>query len=253
MFSQLPSFLSLCRHRAFGDRSIFRRRFAGQSFSGKRGAFCSYLLLLSFTFSLCCLLLPLSLQAQENDTPERFLTKLAEKTADVSSFSCSFEQQRFVRIFSKPVTFYGQLTVSKPDKIRWQVLKPLLSTVLIDGTKGLRCNGNGEPFRFDLQSDPTMQVIFDQFTGWMKYDFNKLQKFYSISLPKKNSLELVPRQQQVQEIISSIRIDFSPDNMQPNRIEIAEQGTDRTILTFGDYVIAPPVSASYFSQCSSDD
>lgn len=213
------------------------------------------------TWLLCLLLmmlLPLSplatnlVHARDDRELQSFLEKVRSRSDKIKTLSCKLIQERHLALFSKPVIFEGRLAVVRPRKLRWQFTTPVPSLLLLDDEKGLRCNDDTPPVRFDLQTDPIMRMVAEQLWTWLDNDYTKLDQQYRLTLSNDSSLLIEPKETTVAEVIAAIRISFHPENLQPERVEITEPGGDRTIITFRDFQLDLPLADSLFNQCSDE-
>jgi len=137
---------------------------------------------------------PISLaSAIETDNElDLLIRQIQKKSSSIQAFSCKFNQTRHLAIFSKPVVFSGILTLSKPDKLRWQVTDPIPSVILLNNTKGMRCSGHSKQFSFDLASGPKMHLIYKQFFQWLSGSIDTLHEFYEVKQLSKYRIALMP-------------------------------------------------------------
>lgn len=201
---------------------------------------------LFFVFSLFC---GAAGADSGNDQLSAFLQAVEEKAAGIASFTCSFEQQRHLAIFSRPVTFHGRLALVRPDRLRWEVISPIPSAMIFNGTTGLRCSGQSPPTRFDLDEDPVMRMVARQLWTWMDSSYADLLASYHIEMISQGTLLLTPREKAFSKIINAIRIEFDPETLQPARVVILETGEDYTEISFSGYDFSPNLSETDFSQC----
>ncbi len=180
---------------------------------------------------------------------DRFLNKIDKKASQVESFQCQFKQEKHLEIFARPVVFEGMLSVSRPDRLRWEFTKPLPSVLIFNGKKGIRCSGSSEPVYFDLAADPVMRAVAQQLWGWLGGRYLKLKDQYHMQLDGEDVLRLTPRDEGVAGFVKEIVVVFDPVSLQASQTVIHEPGGDRTILFFQEYRINQPQPASLFASC----
>jgi outer membrane lipoprotein carrier protein len=184
----------------------------------------------------------------ENDL-NNFLQKIETKASTVEAFSCNFEQQRHLSIFSKPILFYGTLSIDRPDKMRWEITKPVPSVMLLDGEKGLHCSGSKPPRKFNTVTDPIMKIVSTQLWSWLSGDYLALRENYTISTKDNYDIILEPKEKGFSKVISSVLVQFSSTTLQPKSVTINEAGQDRTEIFFSDYILNTSFPYDHFSQC----
>jgi len=180
---------------------------------------------------------------------EIFLAKVAEKVAETGSVSCKFEQKRNLAVFSKPVIFHGRMAVQRPDKLRWENISPVPSVMIFSGKSGMRCNGDVEPLRFDLATDPVMKMVAEQIWTWADSAYDKLRDQYAISLTAPHTVELIPHGGKLAETVAVIRVTFGSLTLQPETVLIREKEGDETELRFYEYVSGEQLPESLFNSC----
>ena len=215
----------------------------------------------SFTTPLCSLIVSCALgfsilfaaETVKADELSSLLQKVEEKAASVSAFSCAFRQERRLALFSKPVVFRGDLTIVRPDRLRWEFVRPVPSVLIVNGTRGLRCSGTADPQKFELSGNPVMRTVFEQLWAWMNGEYRRMQEAYDITMtpPQSTGIVLTPREQAMAGVIAEIKILFDPLSLQPVHVEIQEVSGDTTLLDFTDYNLAPSIDEDFFEQCSS--
>ncbi len=205
------------------------------------------------TLTALCLFVPAQTIFADSDKDLPALLKVLEaKAAEVRTLTCNLKQERHLAIFSQPVVFRGRLALARPDKLRWEFSSPIHSVLIFNGTHGIRCRGESDPLRFDLNADPVMQMVSRQIWTWMDGAYSSLRKSYRIAaLDPGPGLVIFPKDKKLAGVISRIEISFHPDFLQPTRVEIQEQGKDYTVITFSDHVLNRSIDESLFIQCSS--
>ncbi len=198
-------------------------------------------------FSLS-LLLVLAGQPAMADELADFVAAIEEKSASLTSFSCSFVQERHLSLFNQVVIFKGELAISRPDRLRWAFLDPVPSVLLFNGRTGLRCNDQVEPVAFDLDSDPVMAMVAQQLWTWLDGRYAKLTAMYDLALQDRTTLLVTPKETAMTRFIERVVITFDPHTLQPVQVDIIEPGGDMTRLRFGAYQIGV-LPARLFEDC----
>ncbi|MBU0483428.1 MAG: outer membrane lipoprotein carrier protein LolA [Proteobacteria bacterium] len=193
---------------------------------------------------------PVLAVAEEGATDlESFLQKIELNSASINSFSCDFIQVRHLAIFPQPVKFSGRLTLSRPDRLRWEFITPLPSVLVLNGKKGLKCNDRGPVLEFDLALDPVMRVVAAQLWAWTSGSYRELQDDFDFELLPGPSLVFAPVQKGAASFIGKIKVVFDPEFLQPLEVEITEPGGDRTALFFSGYQRNIDLPATLFTEC----
>ncbi|MBW1939470.1 MAG: outer membrane lipoprotein carrier protein LolA, partial [Deltaproteobacteria bacterium] len=116
--------------------------------------------------------------AKDNGKLSLFIHDIEARAATVKTLSCILKQERHLAIFARPVIFRGRMALEKPDKLRWEFTSPIPSVLIFNGAEGLKCSGNSEPQRFNLLTDPVMQMVSKQIWTWVNGSYATLQEQY---------------------------------------------------------------------------
>jgi len=192
------------------------------------------------------LLAPLAVEAESLDG---FLSRVESRSAGVHSFACDFRQERTLAIFAKPVVFSGKLYLSRPDRLRWEFTKPIASLLILDGKTGRRCGEGSPASEFSLERDPVMRLVAGQMRTWTGGNYRDLQGEFSLELKPGQILVLKPRQAGLASFLNRIEVVFDGTSLQPTRVEIHEEGGDRTVIAFTAYQLNPELPAELFAAC----
>jgi outer membrane lipoprotein-sorting protein len=190
--------------------------------------------------------------AEDNSKLSSFIHDVEAKAATVKTLTCTLKQERHLAIFARPVIFQGRMALEKPDKLRWEFTNPIPSVLILNGSEGLKCSGNSEPQRFSLAADPVMQMVSKQIWTWVNGSYSTLQEQYRMVLLEQGPcLVLTANDPKIARAISSVRISFNSDSLQPTTVRIQEPGGDHTIISFSDFILNQPMDQSLFTRCSS--
>ncbi len=178
-----------------------------------------------------------------------FLQQVEQEAEDTQTVQCSFIQERTLTIFAKPVIFKGQMQLSRPDKLRWENIDPIPSSLVFSGSRGLRCNDDAPPVHFDLQTDPVMKMVAEQIWTWADGNYEKLKNTFTITLAGESTIELIPAESG-SHVIKMIRVTFNRETLQPDTVLVLEQGGDSTKIRFFDYELNQPIAEDRFTSCA---
>jgi len=190
--------------------------------------------------------------AEDNGKLSSFIHDVEAKAATVKTLTCTLKQERHLAIFARPVIFQGRMALEKPDKLRWEFTSPIASVLILNGDGGLKCSGNSEPQRFNLLTDPVMQMVSKQIWTWVNGSYAILQEQYRVVLLEQGPcLVLTANDPKIARAISSVKISFNPYSLRPTTVRIQEPGGDHTIISFSDFILNQPMDQSLFTRCSS--
>ncbi len=203
--------------------------------------------------AISILLLPSSPALTKDLSLEELLLDIRKKSSALTALSCDFTQERSLALFNKPIVFQGQLALIRPDKLRWEFISPVPSVLIFNGDKGIRCNDNDKPVKFDLANDPVMKMVAEQLWTWLDGDYSRLEKEYAIKKTGDSAILVTPENQKTSNLIKNISIVFDGQNRQPKSVAILEPGGDKTLITFNDYQLSPTLPDTTFTTCFISD
>jgi outer membrane lipoprotein-sorting protein len=189
---------------------------------------------------------------KEDHELDLFMQKVERQAAAVESFSSNFIQTRYLSIFPRPVKFSGRLVLSRPDRLRWEFSSPLSSVLVLNGRRGIKCDGRAPIREFNLDSDPVMRMVSGQLWAWASGSYHLLREDFDFELLPGPSLVFSPREAGLGDFIQSVRVLFAKDTLHPVEVEINEPGGDRTLISFSDYQQNISPKAELFSECITD-
>lgn len=204
---------------------------------------------------LCSLFItpgPLSAIAEEGKPDlEEFLQRVERNSASINSFSCDFIQVRHLTIFPQPVKFSGRLSLSRPNKLRWEFMQPLPSVLVLNGKQGLKCEEGGPVRKFNLDTDPVMRLVAAQLWAWTSGSYREIKNDFDFELLPGPSLLFSPTKNSANPFISTIKVVFDPAFLQPVSVKINEPGGDSTVISFSGYRRNTALPPTLFTECES--
>ena len=208
--------------------------------------FASLLLFIFFSTSLCVA----TATGSSKMTPlDQLLSDIQKKVDTTQTVQCTFEQERNLSIFAQSILFTGKMELSRPDKLRWENLTPIPSVLIFAGDKGMRCNDDAPPVHFELEKDPMMKMVAEQIWTWVDGDYARLLSKYDITLSGAHEIKLIPQKREFADTITSVRVTFDNQSLQPETIHIQETEGDSTTIHFTGYRLNQPVDDTLFSAC----
>lgn len=208
--------------------------------------FASLLLFIFLSTSLC---LATESGSSETTPLDQLLSDIQKRVNTTQTVQCTFEQERNLSIFAQPILFTGKMELSRPDKLRWENLAPIPSVLIFAGDKGMRCNDDAPPVHFELEKDPMMKMVAEQIWTWVDGNYARLRSKYEITLSDKHEIKLIPQSKEFADTVTSVRVAFDSQSLQPETIHIQETEGDSTTIRFTDYRLNQPVDDTLFSAC----
>ncbi len=189
-------------------------------------------------------------RALGDDRVSCLLEEIHNKSLQIKTLRCAFDQEKHLSIFSRPVLFEGVMVLERPDKLRWEYLKPVPSVFIFNGDKGVRCGEGGLYYRFDLRKDPLMRMVATQLWTWAAGEYFRLEKTYDMSLADTQpGLVLIPKDKNQRNVVSRIIVSFEKETLYPRKVTIFEPGGDYTVISFRELRINTELSPYLFDKC----
>jgi hypothetical protein len=206
--------------------SISRRRFAAST--------------LSLTAALLAAAPARVARADDVDDLLRDIARAREK---LKTLACGFRQERVLGLLATTVVSQGELTLVRPDRMRWELKPPdeAIYWVTPEGVAYRTPQGSGKA---SPASAGALGAILDDLLTLLGGDLGKLKGRYAISVERQKegpSLALVPRVERVAKVIKRLQVELRPDLLAPRRLLLEEPGDDRATITFEPARINPAV------------
>lgn len=185
-------------------------------------------------------------------TPSQRLDALVERVkleqSRVETLEADFVQERSSEFLERPETSHGKLFYSRPDRVRWEYLKPNPISLVIEGDEMLtwyRDLGTAEKvkvgrvssqvFRY-LDAAGSLEALMDYFAVTM-------------STPEPGAawrLVLEPRYPRIAKRLSGITLWIDPDLYLPIRVRYTEPNGDSTEYRFDSLRANVPIPEERF-------
>lgn len=189
-------------------------------FPGKR---CSMMGLTSLLFCV------LSFACHAENTWD--LDQLMQALASTQSGHASFIEKKNIAVLDRPVESSGELFYTAPDRLEKRTLKPKPESMMLEKDK-LIVEQRGKKHVLSLQSYPEIAAFIDSIRGTLAGDRKALEKSYKLSLTGNQEnwrLNLLPSQDKMKKVVSSILISGANDMLQT--IEIKQADGDSSVMT----------------------
>ena len=182
------------------------------------------------------------LHAQEDEAARwQSVSDLADRAVEVETYRADFTQEKITPLLRDPIESSGTIRVAG-GVARWDTLEPYPSTMLIS---------EGE-LRLYYPQQQTLEVYdlgerLDAMAASPIPDLELLRESFSLeSVERGNeavSMLLLPREEELQENVSEVRVTIDPSRGVLTGIEITDPDGDLTVLTFEEITLNPELSA----------
>lgn len=168
----------------------------------------------------------------------------------ISSINADFIQKKNMSILAHPLVSKGRFIYQRPGSLRWEYTGPVQSVLLMHKgslrryTKGSR--GFTEDSTARLQA---MAVVVQEMTAWLSGEFNENPDF-TVTLKQGTPVQiiLVPKNEAMKKIISSIELSLSDKPGVIDRVTINEGESSNTVIDFTSIKINSAINEALFKK-----
>ncbi|MCS6898850.1 MAG: outer membrane lipoprotein carrier protein LolA [Myxococcales bacterium] len=173
----------------------------------------------------------------------RLLHDVARAREKLRSLSSTFTQERVLDLLATTVTSKGELTLVRPDRLRWELSPPdeIIYWVTPEGIAYRTPRGSG---KVDLATAGTLAAILGDLMILLGGDLGKLRDRYTFAVDRPGTgptLRLTPKDERVGKLIRRITVLLPANLLFPRRIVLEEPSGDSTTIAFDPPRINPPV------------
>jgi len=170
----------------------------------------------------------------------QIFASITKGASAIKTISSDFIQERRTSMLKEPLIATGKFFFEKPERLRWEFLKPSQSGFAINGERTRRWRDNPEQSEpFEIGKEPAVKTTAEQVFAWARGDFIWIEERYQIVIESEEPLTimLIPRSPEEGKYIRSIAISFSSDLTYVNSVEIREKQGDSTRIRFVNSVL----------------
>jgi len=181
--------------------------------------------------------LSFGLPARADDVSEA-LAKVARARASLKTLTVPFTQERTIGLLASTVKSEGELTMVRPDKLRWELKAPDAVTYWItpEGFSYATASGGASVGK---AAAARFAAVLGDLTALCGGDLESLRKRYDLAVPSTSDgivLLASPKADDVKKHIKSLELVTTADLADLRRITIEEKNGDRSVITFGKAV-----------------
>jgi outer membrane lipoprotein-sorting protein len=162
------------------------------------------------------------------------LAELSKARAGIQTLVGTFVQERTIGLLATAVKSEGEMTLVRPDRLRWELKPPDAITYWItpEGLayatpSGGGSVGKGAAGRFGAVLGDLMTLLGG--------DLSTLRARYDLAVQRQEGalvLTARPKAEEVKKHVKTLTLRVAPNLWEVQRIEIEESGGDRSVITF---------------------
>jgi outer membrane lipoprotein-sorting protein len=163
------------------------------------------------------------------------LQDLQRKMSSLASVCLEFTQERRLKLFAEPLRSEGFMLIERPDQIRWETTAPYQSILLGNHRSVAQFERtDGEWKKLKLVFPQMLRRVMEQMVQMHQGKLDALTADYTVSVAVGSLavVTLVPKDETVRSMLSSIEIKMLPDFSASREVVMHEPGGDQTRIIF---------------------
>ena len=167
--------------------------------------------------------------------PRPVLQDLQRKMSSLASVALEFTQERRLKLFAEPLRSEGFMLIERPDQIRWETTAPYQSILLGNHRSVAQFERtDGEWKKLKLVFPQMLRRVMEQMVQMHHGKLDALTGYYTVSAAVGTLavVTLVPKDETVRSMLSSIEIKMLPDFSATREVVMHEPGGDLTRIIF---------------------
>lgn len=172
-------------------------------------------------------------EARADDVDDTFaeIKKAREK---IKTMVAAFSQERTIGLLSSTVKSEGEMTLVRPDKLRWELKSPdaVVYWITPDGFAFSTASGGANVSKTAAKK---FGDVLSDLLIFLGGDLDKLKTRYDFSVPSKKDgvvLRAAPKTEEVKKVVKSLELSVAADLWTVKKIVIEEKSGDRSVITF---------------------
>jgi len=181
------------------------------------------------------------------DGVEEALKRLVAARRPIKTMQASFRQKRLIGLLAAAVESKGQLTIVRPDRLRWELYPPDGVTYWI-GPEGLAMANQDGVAKVGKSAAGRFATVLSDLLVMLGGDMGKLRKRYELTVADKEGrlvLTAKPKSKKVAKHIAKLRMETGTKLWQIKRVEIFETNGDQSIIDFDRVAKDRPIKPAF--------
>ena len=173
-------------------------------------------------------------RAARADAVSDALAEITKARASVKTLVAPFVQERTIGLLATSVKSEGEMTLVRPDRLRWELKPPDAITYWITPEGFAFATASGSANVGKSAAGRFGAVLADMLI-LLGGDLEKLRVRYELSVIKKDGMTLVakPKAEEVAKVVKSLQMEVGTELWGVKRVVIEEKNGDQSVITFG--------------------
>lgn len=174
--------------------------------------------------------------------------EMVSKTADISTISCDFVQNKHMEYLDAQITSKGKLFFDKKNRLRWEYVDPFSYLITINKGK-FTINTDGQVSEYDIESNKVFSKISELIISSVNGSIFTDSKFNVEAFIDGNEylIFLEPNVPELKEVISKIKMFVDKNDFSVNKVVMYEKEDNYTEINFINKKFNEVLSDSIFA------
>jgi outer membrane lipoprotein-sorting protein len=181
---------------------------------------------------------------------QKLFERIKALQKDIHSIIASVSQEKQLTILKKKIHTEGTIMVAKPDMLRWEVLKPEKSIIVIDGeTMTVYHPEKKEAQVYTLSENLIASNTMSFFVAVLSGSLNEIEKKFTINIFRSDGeliFKLTPLSRIANRYLSSITIYYDEGTGLPQGFETMTPRGDKTVTKLANIRTNPDLKPETF-------
>ncbi len=179
------------------------------------------------------MLLGTAVVAQKKVSVDELHKIMQEKTKDVQSVACDFEQEKHMEYLDAVIASSGKLYFDKQNRLLWEYVEPFQYMITINNGK-FTINSDGNISEHDIKSNKMFSQLSDLIIKSVNGTIFTDDSFDVEAVEETNQyvVTLHTKKPEMKEVLSKIDLLIDKSNFSVNEVKMYEQQDDFTHIKF---------------------
>jgi outer membrane lipoprotein carrier protein len=166
---------------------------------------------------------------------DRLLNEISETLNEMNTLKADFRQERTLWVFNDTLVTEGICYFEDPDKLRWEITSPFRTILIYNNEIIAKFDVSSDGIvKYNLGTEQIMKIVLNEIIYWMKGNFTEAKELYDLSIRRGSDyiIELIPRSEQMKDVILKIELEISRITLHMLSVSIYETQQDSIRIMF---------------------
>ena len=178
------------------------------------------------------------------DEVDDALRDIARAREGLKTLIAPFTQERVLGLLATSVTSQGELTLVRPDRMRWELRPPdeAIYWVSPEGVAYRTPQGAG---KVSAGSAGALGAVLEDLLLLLGGDLSQLRARHALAVERRSDgslrLRVTPKSPKLAKLVKQLTADIAANLISPQKLVLEEPGGDRSTIAFDEARINAPV------------